>query len=170
MLFASPWQQDNQHPSMTCYILKSNGDSFEVEDLSPTTTVRELRKKLFDLDVGVRALKQRLAYANVPLQSTRTLSYYNIKHLSVLYLKQDVVRPRVRYKKPVILLYPQTVLEEVSVRVGLRLDWRFCALYPRPSCKRLLQHSEEYTVNLPLCFSTSLNGKKALLWFLCSVT
>ena len=61
----------------------------------------------------------------------KTLLDYKIKNLCVINLDRHVQSKGVM-RKPVILLYPQSVLEEVFVRVRLASDMRFSALYPKP--------------------------------------
>ena len=127
---------------LTCIILLESGESLEVEGLSPNTTVRELKETILDLDARFPLQNQWLSYDGAQLVEDKTLVDYGIKNLCVINL--DSQRKGVM-RKPVILLYPPSVLEEVSVRVRLACDMKFSALRPKPY--NVQQRSGEHMVS-----------------------
>lgn len=130
--------------SLTCFIVMETGESLEIEGLLPSTTIEELKEIIYDHNPKIPSKRQRLTYAGAPLAPDLTLSDYKIKHLCVINLDREFQRMAVM-RKPVILLYPPNVLEEVSVRISLHSEMKFSALYPRP-CKGAVPRSGESTV------------------------
>lgn len=137
-------QETDHDSSLTCFIVMETGESLEIEGLFPSTTIEELKEIIYDHNPKIPSKRQRLTYAGAPLAPDLTLSDYKIKNLCVINLDREFQRMAVM-RKPVILLYPPSVLEDVSVRITLHSEMKFSALYPRP-CKGAIPRSGESAV------------------------